>query len=70
MLVTTYERWAHRLRTQHLQGLPNGYEEDTPVSVVKLKKSPAMLRLIDAHVDRIAARVDRSMEAAIDDLGE
>ena len=69
VLVTTYERWAHRLRTQHLQGLPTSYEEDTPVSVVKLKKSPALLRLIDAHVDRVAARVDREVEGAIETLG-
>ena len=70
VLVTTYERWAHRLRTQHLQGLPTGYEDDTPVSVVKLKKSPVMLHVIDAFVERIASRVDREVEQALATLGD
>jgi len=62
VLVTTYERWAHRLRTKHLQGLPRAYDEDTPSVVVRLKKNPAMLRIIDEWVERLAAEVDVRME--------
>ncbi len=70
VLVTTYERWAHRLRTQHLQGLPSGYDEDTPVSVVKLKKSPAMLKLIDEHVAETSQRVEQAFADALGGLSE
>jgi DNA helicase-2/ATP-dependent DNA helicase PcrA len=62
VLVTTYERWAHRLRTKHLQGLPRVYDDDTPPVVVRLKKSPAMLRILDEWVDELAGEVDVRME--------
>ncbi len=62
VLVTTYERWAHRLRTKHLAGLPRAYDEDTPPVVVRLKKSPAMLRILDDWVKKLAADVDVRME--------
>lgn len=69
VLVTTYERWAHRLRVQHLQGLPAIYDEDTPTVVVRMKKHPAMLRMIDDRVDEIARRIDRRVREAIDASG-
>jgi DNA helicase-2/ATP-dependent DNA helicase PcrA len=56
--VTTYERWASKLRQQHVAGLPAEYDDDTPSSVTRVKKHPAMLALIETHVAQIAARVD------------
>ncbi len=56
--VTTYERWAAKMRGQHVPGLPTEYDEDTPTSVTRVKKHPAMLALIDRHVAQVAARVD------------
>jgi DNA helicase-2/ATP-dependent DNA helicase PcrA len=69
VLVTTYERWAHRLRVQHVHSLPNDYDDDTPISVVKLKKSPVMLRLIDEWVTRLAERVEAEVQASLDAVG-
>lgn len=63
--VMTYERWTQRLRLTHLADLPTEYAEDTPSVVVRLKKHPAMLALIDGFVERIATRADvRVIETA------
>jgi DNA helicase-2/ATP-dependent DNA helicase PcrA len=56
--VSTYERWAERLRQQHVRGLPSDYDEDTPASVTRVKKHPAMLALVDGYVAGLAERVD------------
>jgi DNA helicase II / ATP-dependent DNA helicase PcrA len=56
--VMTYERWTQRLRLTHLQDLPTDYAEDTPGVVLRLKKHPAMLALMDDHVQRTSERVD------------
>jgi DNA helicase II / ATP-dependent DNA helicase PcrA len=56
--VMTYERWTQRLRLTHLPNLPHEYAEDTPSVVLRLKKHPAMLALIDDHVARVAERAD------------
>ena len=64
--VTTYERWASKLRQRTVPHLPKRYAEDTPSVVTRLKKHPAMLRLIDGWGDAEAARV----EAAITDAGK
>jgi DNA helicase-2/ATP-dependent DNA helicase PcrA len=65
VLVITYERWAHRLRTSHVQGLPKEYDDDTPPAVVRLKKSPAMLRMVDEHVERLGRRVAERVESVL-----
>lgn len=56
--VTTYERWAERLRDKHVPGLPRDYDEDTPSSVTRLKKHPFMLDLVDRYVDTLASKVE------------
>jgi DNA helicase-2/ATP-dependent DNA helicase PcrA len=56
--VMTYERWVQRLRLTHLSALPTEYADDTPGVVVRLKKHPAMLRLVDEHADAMGARID------------
>ncbi len=63
--VMTYERWAERLRQQQVRGLPNRYDEDTPTSVTRVKKHPAMLALIDRYVAGIAERVDTIVRDSI-----
>ncbi len=65
VLVTTYERWAHKQRVTHVRGLPTSYTEDTPGVVVRLKKHPAMLKIIDQEVARIAERLDREIKAEL-----
>src|SRR5690606_32111291 len=64
--IRTYEDWARRLRTALLPRLPSGHREDTPGVVVRLKKHPAMLGVIDAHVARVTERLDAEIRAALD----
>jgi DNA helicase-2/ATP-dependent DNA helicase PcrA len=61
--VVTYEKWARRLRAAQLPTLPRHVTEDTPAVVVRLKKHPVILRL----VDRWAARAAEAIDAAVID---
>ncbi len=56
--VMTYERWAAKLRDQHVPHLPKEYAEDTPSVVTRLKKHPVMLRLIEEYADGVARSVE------------
>jgi DNA helicase-2/ATP-dependent DNA helicase PcrA len=59
--VVTYEKWAQKLRRGHLAHLPDEYAEDTPAVVVRLKKHPVMLKLIDSHAQAILVRVEEEL---------
>ncbi len=59
--IRTYTEWAARLRATHLPLLPRRYNEDTPTAVTRVKKHPAMLRLIDERVDATAALTERAL---------
>lgn len=59
--VMTYERWASKLREQHVPHLPKEYAEDTPSVVTRLKKHPVMLRLIDAYADGVARSIEETI---------
>ena len=50
--VITFHDWARKLRTSHLRDLPSLYTDETPDVVVRLKKHPAWLPMIDEHVRR------------------
>ncbi|HEY8431675.1 MAG TPA: 3'-5' exonuclease [Sandaracinaceae bacterium] len=56
--VSTYERWAEKVRTAHVRGMPTEYDDETPSSVTRVKKHPAMLDLIDRYVASLVERVD------------
>jgi DNA helicase-2/ATP-dependent DNA helicase PcrA len=63
--VMTYERWAKRLRMTHLKDLPTEYADDTPGVVVRLKKHPLMLRLIDEYAASLEQQLgDELVETA------
>lgn len=49
--VATYARWAMEQRRRHIPGLPLRHRDDTPSVVTRLKKHPAMLRVLDDLVD-------------------
>ncbi len=66
--VTTYNTWARKLRGQHLRELPRHYTDETPDVVVRLKKHPAWLRIIDDHVTDVAARFATHLRAALTDV--
>jgi DNA helicase-2/ATP-dependent DNA helicase PcrA len=55
--IRTYEDWAMRLRALHCSELPRRYSDETPTLVTKLKKHPVMLRLIDAHAEKLEESV-------------
>lgn len=59
--IRTYTEWAARLRATHLPLLPRRYNEDTPTAVTRVKKHPAMLRLIDERIDATAALTERAL---------
>jgi DNA helicase-2/ATP-dependent DNA helicase PcrA len=50
--VVTYGNWAGEQRRRHLPRMPKHYSEDTPPSVTRLKKHPALLTLVDERVAR------------------
>ncbi|MCB9621919.1 MAG: ATP-binding domain-containing protein [Sandaracinus sp.] len=64
--VMTYEKWAAKLRKQHLSGLPTEYSEDTPGVVTRLKKHPVVLRLLEGLV----ANLEQEIDDAIADTGK
>jgi hypothetical protein len=45
--VTTFHDWARKLRISLLPRLPTRYTEETPDAVVRLKKHPAWIAIID-----------------------
>ncbi len=59
--IRTYQDWAARQRATHLPGLPRRYSDDTPGTVTRLKKHPALLRLIDERVGALAALTDKAL---------
>lgn len=68
--IRTYAEWAARLRASHLPLLPRRYSDDTPSAVTRLKKHPAMLRLIDERVAATAEQTERVLaELAAKDPG-
>ncbi len=67
--IRTYGDWASRLRTTHLMGLPAEYCTDTPGSVTRFKKHPAMLRWVDEFIASIGAQYTGELEAAVERAG-
>jgi DNA helicase II / ATP-dependent DNA helicase PcrA len=62
--VTTYNAWARRVRIVHLPDLPREYTDETPDAVVRLKKSPAFLRIIDDLVVTLSERFEERLRAS------
>ena len=66
--VTTYNAWARKLRIAHLPDLPRDYTDETPDVVVRLKKHPAFLRIIDDHVVGLVERFETQLRAVAGEL--
>lgn len=63
--IRTYENWVQKLRQSLFPRLPSRYHDDTPSVVTRLKKHPAMLRAIDAHVASLAQEFETEITAAV-----
>ncbi len=50
--VTTFANWSTAQRRRHIRGLPTRHSLDTPQVVSRLKKHPAILRILDDLVDQ------------------
>ncbi len=48
--VVTYRAWARGLRKRLVPSAPDRYTDETPTSVARLKKHPALMRLVDRAV--------------------
>lgn len=62
--VTTYNAWARKLRIAHLPDLPRDYTDETPDVVVRLKKHPALIRIIDDQVSTLEQRFEARLQEA------
>ena len=65
--VTTFRSWARNLRKRLVPAAPDRYAEDTPSTVSRLKKHPALLALVERAVDEELAAARRELA---DRLGE
>jgi len=63
--IRTYESWVQKLRQSLFPRLPSRYHDDTPSVVTRLKKHPAMLRAIDAHVTALAQQFEAEIVTAL-----
>jgi DNA helicase-2/ATP-dependent DNA helicase PcrA len=63
--IRTYENWVQKLRQSLFPRLPSRYHDDTPSVVTRLKKHPAMLRAIDAHVAALAKQFEAEIVLAL-----
>jgi DNA helicase II / ATP-dependent DNA helicase PcrA len=63
--IRTYTEFATKLRISHFDGLPTQHCTDTPNSVVRLKKHPAMLRLIEAYVSEQCADFESQLQTIL-----
>ena len=61
--VRTYEGWANKLRLQLVPQLTRRYSQDTPAVVTRLKKHPAMLGVIRAYQQEVAANFQQRFTA-------
>jgi DNA helicase-2/ATP-dependent DNA helicase PcrA len=68
--VVIYQEWVEKLRRDHFPLLPKDVAEDTPAVVAKLKKSPAMLALINERVAELDRTLLESMLEGVSDASE
>jgi DNA helicase-2/ATP-dependent DNA helicase PcrA len=65
--VAIYEEWVQKLRRAHFPLLPRESADETPAPASKLKKSPAMLALIDQRVAAMEAELRKVLSEAAPD---
>ncbi|HVY27295.1 MAG TPA: 3'-5' exonuclease [Polyangiaceae bacterium] len=68
--IRTYEDWVRRIRQSLYPRLPSHYRDDTPTVVTRFKKHPLLLRLIELHIQKLAAPITARIESLTADAGE
>ncbi|MGB0679157.1 MAG: UvrD-helicase domain-containing protein [Polyangiales bacterium] len=63
--VTTFTRWARKLRQSHVPGLARAATEDTPAVVRRFKKHPAMLALVDQVAGELSQGLAQAVQAIL-----
>src|SRR5262245_42134985 len=66
----TYASWASRTRQALYPRLPTRYDDNTPSIVTRLKKHPAMLKVVASYVASLARRAQTELEKALANDGE
>jgi DNA helicase II / ATP-dependent DNA helicase PcrA len=66
VLVSTWEKWARKMRIRHFGRLPRKAREDTPSIVTRLKLHPGLARIMKRRVQQRDA--DPKATEAIDDF--
>jgi DNA helicase-2/ATP-dependent DNA helicase PcrA len=65
--VSTFHAWARKLRITQVPRLPHLYTDETPDVVVRLKKHPAWVSIIDERVARLETLLPAKL---VETLGE
>ncbi|MBN1652201.1 MAG: UvrD-helicase domain-containing protein [Deltaproteobacteria bacterium] len=63
--VTTYQKWGQKRRIQQVPGLPTRCTTETPETVVRLKKHPAILSIIDDWIAQVEASFFQNLKQAL-----
>lgn len=66
--VTTYQTWISKIRSAHLPRLPRKYTDETPSVVVRMKKHPAMLRILADYVATLSLRIENALSAGLENV--
>lgn len=64
--IRTYQDWAARLRASSLPRLPRLYSDETPGVVTRMKKHPALLRLIEERIELLAGQILEQLRPALE----
>jgi len=63
--IKTYSDFAVKLRLSNFDGLPGQHCGDTPLVVTRLKKHPAMLRLMDTYVSELSDEFETQLNTVL-----
>ncbi|MBI2895447.1 MAG: ATP-binding domain-containing protein [Deltaproteobacteria bacterium] len=68
VLVTTFDAWALRQRMTEVRGLPREHCEETPSSVARLKRHPALIEHLARRARSFAERIEAGLQREMHDL--
>jgi len=65
-----FEKWASKQRFKHFRRfLPKEYCEDTPVSVIRFKKHPTLLKIVNGFIDEKEKEFEVRLQQVLDKYG-